>query len=50
MTDSVENADHFLVEQIRGGSESAWRQLIDRCSAASLALRLGDPACDDARS
>jgi RNA polymerase sigma-70 factor (ECF subfamily) len=38
MTDPVENADHFLVEQIRGGSESAWRQLIDRFTGRLLAF------------
>lgn len=36
--DPVENADHFLVEQIRAGSESAWRQLIDRFTGRLLAF------------
>jgi len=36
--DPIENADHFLVEQIRAGSESAWRQLIDRFSGRLLAF------------
>ena len=38
MVDPVENADHFLVEQIRSGSESAWRQLIDRFTGRLLAF------------
>lgn len=32
------NADHFLVEQIRTGSEPAWRQLIDRYTGRLLAF------------
>jgi len=36
--DPVENADHFLIEQIRAGSESAWRQLIDRFTGRLLAF------------
>ncbi len=32
------NADHFLVEQIRDGSESAWRQLIERYSGRLTAF------------
>ena len=32
------NADHFLVEQIREGSEAAWRQLIDRYAGRLLAF------------
>lgn len=32
------NADHFLVEQIKSGSEAAWRQLIDRYSGRLLAF------------
>jgi len=31
-------ADHFLVDQIRQGAESAWRQLIDRYSGRLLAF------------
>ncbi|MCH8966000.1 MAG: sigma-70 family RNA polymerase sigma factor [Planctomycetes bacterium] len=27
---SAEQADHYLIEEIRGGSEAGWRQLIDR--------------------
>ncbi len=36
--DPSSNADHFLVEQIREGSESAWRQLIDRYTGRLLAF------------
>jgi len=32
------NADQYLVEQIRSGSESAWRQLIERFSGRLLAF------------
>ncbi len=32
------NADHFLIEQIRQGSEPAWRQLIDRYTGRLLAF------------
>lgn len=32
------NADQFLVEQIRNGSEPAWRQLIDRYTGRLLAF------------
>lgn len=36
--DSGVNADQFLVEQIRTGSEPAWRQLIERFSGRLLAF------------
>ena len=36
--DPQANADGFLVEQIRDGSESAWRQLIDRYTGRLLAF------------
>lgn len=36
--DSIDNADRFLVEQIRGGDAAAWRQLIDRFSGRLLAF------------
>jgi RNA polymerase sigma factor (sigma-70 family) len=36
--DQSANADQFLVEQIRAGGESAWRQLIDRYSGRLLAF------------
>ncbi len=32
------SADHFLVEQIREGSQAAWRQLIDRYTGRLLAF------------
>jgi len=32
------NADHFLVQQIRAGDQSAWRQLIERYSGRLLAF------------
>lgn len=35
---SDKNADQFLVEEIRRGSESSWRQLIDRYSGRLLAF------------
>ncbi len=38
MSEPGGNADHFLVEQIKSGSESAWRQLIDRYSGRLLAF------------
>ncbi len=41
----AENADRFLVEQIRAGDPSAWRQLIDRFTGRLLAFaraRVGD--------
>lgn len=42
-------ADRFLVEQIRTGSESAWRQLIDRYSGRLLAFaRARAPSLSDA--
>ena len=47
--DPVENADHYLVEQIRAGSESAWRQLIDRFTGRLLAFaRARTPGLSDA--
>jgi len=43
------HADEFLVEQIRGGDESAWRQLIDRYSGRLLAFaRARAPSLSDA--
>jgi len=33
-----ESAEHFLIDQIRAGSESAWRQLIDRYHGRLLAF------------
>ncbi len=36
--DTGDNADQFLVEQIREGSESAWRTLIDRYTGRLLAF------------
>ena len=42
-------ADRFLVEQIREGSESAWRQLIDRYTGRLLAFaRARAPSLTDA--
>lgn len=38
MTESGNNADQFLVEQIREGNEGAWKQLIDRYSGRLLAF------------
>jgi len=38
LMDSGVNADQYLVEQIRSGSESAWRQLIERFSGRLLAF------------
>lgn len=38
MAESTNNADQYLVEQIRSGDESAWRQLIDRFSGRLLAF------------
>lgn len=38
MTESANSADQYLVEQIREGDESAWRQLIDRFSGRLLAF------------
>jgi len=34
----IDNADRFLVEQIRGGDAAAWRQLIDRFTGRLLAF------------
>lgn len=43
------NADHFLVEQIKSGDESAWRQLIDRYNGRLLAFaRARAPSLSDA--
>jgi RNA polymerase sigma-70 factor (ECF subfamily) len=43
------SADQFLVEQIREGHESAWRQLIDRYSGRLLAFaRARTPSLSDA--
>lgn len=43
------SADQFLVEQIREGSEPAWRQLIDRYSGRLLAFaRARTPSLSDA--
>ena len=36
--DAQQNADHFLIQQIRKGNESAWRQLIDRYTGRLLAF------------
>lgn len=36
--DSIDNADRFLVEQIRAGDATAWRQLIDRFTGRLLAF------------
>ena len=36
--DSGADADQFLIEQIRAGSEQAWRQLIDRYAGRLLAF------------
>ncbi len=36
--DPSAEADRFLIDQIRGGSESAWRQLIDRYAGRLLAF------------
>ncbi len=47
--DPADNADQFLVEQIRAGSESAWRQLIDRFTGRLLAFaRTRTPGLSDA--
>ena len=35
---SAEQADQYLVEEIRSGSEAAWRQLIDRYQGRLLAF------------
>jgi RNA polymerase sigma factor (sigma-70 family) len=46
---SAGGADQFLVERIRGGDESAWRQLIDRFSGRLLAFaRSRAPSLSDA--
>ena len=42
--DSGASADQFLVEQIRDGSERAWRQLIDRYTGRLLAFARGRTA------
>lgn len=43
------SADRFLVEEIQKGSESAWRQLIDRYSGRLLAFaRMRAPSLSDA--
>ena len=42
--DPGSSADQFLIEQIRAGSERAWRQLIDRFAGrlgSSIAHTLG---------
>lgn len=36
--DSIDNADRFLVDQIRAGDAAAWRQLIDRFTGRLLAF------------
>ena len=47
--DSSASADHFLVDQIREGGETAWRQLIDRYSGRLLAFaRARAPSLSDA--
>ena len=44
-----DNADQFLIEQITGGSEDAWRQLIDRYTGRLLAFaRARAPSLSDA--
>ena len=44
-----DNADQFLIEQITGGSEDAWRQLIDRYTGRLLAFaRARTPSLSDA--
>lgn len=47
--DAEQNADRYLVEQIREGSEAAWRQLIDRYAGRLLAFaRTRAPGLADA--
>ncbi len=44
-----ESADRFLIEQIEGGEQGAWRQLIDRYSGRLLAFaRARTPGLSDA--
>jgi RNA polymerase sigma-70 factor (ECF subfamily) len=44
-----ESADQFLIEQIAGGSQEAWRQLIDRYAGRLLAFaRARAPSLSDA--
>lgn len=43
--DAGQSADHFLVEQVRAGAETAWRQLIDRYAGRLLAFARARTSC-----